>query len=104
MLFAAACDRFARVEVNNDTAFDARVSVNGRASVVAPAGGRVYTGPGVNERLRSLKITLLSDSEENKTIEFNTYADDIVLHVLGPPLEVIVTHERHPSGRRTEEP
>lgn len=80
------------------------MSVNGRARVIAPAGQRIYTGPGVNEELTSLEITLLSDPSESKTLELHTFDDDLVVHVTGPPLEVIVTHERHPSARKTETP
>jgi hypothetical protein len=82
--------------VNNDSARSINVGVNGRVPLVVPAETCAYTGPEVNERLRTLEVAFVEDPDKEE-ITFNTFDDDIVLHVSGPPLKVLVSHESHPS-------
>jgi len=64
-----------------------------------PPGERAYTGPGVNERLNTLEVDLMASEVETEAFKLDTYDDDIVLHITGPPLRVELTHEDHPSSR-----
>jgi len=103
MLAASGCDKFAQIEVNNHTGSTLIVRVNDRGSIEVPADSRRYVGPGVNERLKSLQLQLLADGTQDTEIRFDTFDDDLVVHVLGPPLRVEVTHHRHPSPTWTME-
>ena len=100
LTFSIACDRFARVEVNNDTTRAITVSVNGRTPLTVPARTRAYTGPGVNERLRTLDVAFADDPSNPHMLSLSTYDDDLVVHVSGPPLTLTLTHEGHPSATR----
>ena len=97
----AACDKLARVEVNNETNHTIVVTVNGRNVAEIEADERVCVGPGVNERLRTLTVVLRADPRETETLTLNTYDGDLVLYVSGPPLKLEMAHADHPSATRT---
>lgn len=104
LALSAACDRMARAEIHNDSGATIRVTVNGEPlGVEIPPGERGYHGPGVNQRLHTLEIVMEGDRPDRTVLELNTYDDDIVLYVTGPPLDVEVTKGKHPTQRDADQ-